>query len=227
MGSASFPSLDVDLFTDANILEPYDAYREVRDAGPIVWLSRHQAWSVARYDVVRRVLRDVRSFTSVGGVSLNNPLNAMLRGTTLASDAPVHDTLRNIVASSLTPRAMASRKSSIDQLADHLVANLVERGRFDVVSDLARVLQLNIVPDFVGLPKHGRDRMLKWASAMFNAIGPLNARAKRGFRRCRRWLHTRRSGWPNAICARAVSARVCWQPLMRGGSESNSARACS
>ena len=181
MGSASFPSLDVDLFTDANILEPYDAYREVRDAGPIVWLSRHQAWSVARYDVVRRVLRDVRTFTSVGGVSLNDPLNAMLRGTTLASDAPVHDTLRNIVASSLTPRAMAGRKPSIDQLADHLVANLVERGRFDVVSDLARVLPLSVVPDFVGLPKHGRDRMLKWASAMFNAIGPLNARATEGF----------------------------------------------
>jgi hypothetical protein len=44
----------------------------------------------------------------VGGVSLNDPLNAMLR-------------------------AMADRRPSIDQLADHLVADLVERGRFDVV----------------------------------------------------------------------------------------------
>src|SRR5262245_23213004 len=99
-------------------------------------MARYQTWVVSRYDVVRRLLKDHRTFTSVGGVSLNEPLNAMLRGTTLASDAPEHDLLRNIVASSLTPRAMADRESSIDEQADRLVAALVERGRFDAVAEL-------------------------------------------------------------------------------------------
>jgi cytochrome P450 len=175
------PSSDVDLFTDANILEPYDAYRELRDAGPIVWLSRQRVWAVARYDVVRHVLRDARAFTSLGGVALNEPLNAMLCGTTLASDPPEHDVLRKVVAGALTPRAMAERARMIEECADAIVARVVDRGRFDAVSDLARVLALGVVPDFIGLPVHGRDRMLAWASAMFNAIGPLNDRAREGF----------------------------------------------
>jgi cytochrome P450 len=180
--SCSYPSSsDVDLFSDANILDPYDAYRQLREAGPIVWLSHHQVWAVARYDGVRSVLKDIANFTSAVGVSLNAEFNEYLQGTTLASDPPLHDTLRNIVASSLTPRALADRKTSIDAQADQLVASLVERGRFDAVADLARVLPLAVVPDFIGLPEHGRDQMLGWATATFNAIGPLNERAKEGF----------------------------------------------
>jgi cytochrome P450 len=181
VSSCSYPSSDVDLFSDANILDPYEAYRQLRDAGPIVWLPRHRIWAVARYDGVRSVLKDIANFTSTVGVSLYPEFNEYLQGTTLASDPPLHDTLRNIVASSLTPRALAERKVSIDAQADELVATLIERGRFDAVTDLARVLPLAVVPDFIGLPEHGRDQMLEWATATFNAIGPLNERAKEGF----------------------------------------------
>ena len=181
MKSWGYPSSDIDLFTDANILDPYDAYRQLRDAGPIVWMSHHHVWVVARYDGVRSVLKDIANFTSEVGVSLNEEFNGFLQGTTLASDPPLHDTLRNIVASSLTPRALADRKVAIDAQADRLVGDLVERGRFDAVTDLAQVLPLAVVPDFIGLPEHGRDEMLGWATATFNAIGPLNERAKEGF----------------------------------------------
>lgn len=181
MKTADYPSVDVDIFSDANILHPYDAYRQLRDAGPIVWMERHQTWAVSRYAAVRRVLKDIKSFTSVGGVSLNEQFNQVIQGTTLASDPPEHDKLRGIVASSLTPRALTARKTSIEDQTDELVANLVERGRFDVVTDLAQVLPLAIVPDFIGLPHEGREKMLAWATATFNAIGPLNDRAKDGF----------------------------------------------
>jgi cytochrome P450 len=136
---------------------------------------------VARYDEVRAVLRDTETFSSVGGVALNEPFNQVIQGTTLASDPPLHDQLREIVASSLTPRALTERKAGIEEQADRLVAGLVDRGRFDAVTDLAQVLPLAVVPDFIGLPPHGRERMLDWASATFNAIGPLNDRARHAF----------------------------------------------
>lgn len=178
MNTLSRPVTSIDLYADDVILNPYDSYREIRDAGPIVWMERHDAWVVARYQQVRAVLKDTDTFTSTGGVSLNDPFNAALQGTTLASDPPEHDQLRKITVSSLTPRALAKDRSMIEARADRLVAELVERGEFDAVADLARVLPLAVVPDFIGLPEAGRDRMLDWASAVFDAIGPMNERAE-------------------------------------------------
>ncbi|WP_220032556.1 cytochrome P450 [Mycolicibacterium moriokaense] len=172
---------DVDIYSDEQILDPYQSYRHLRDLGPIVWMERHQAWVVTRYDQVRAVLKDTETFTSVGGVALNKEFNQVIQGTTLASDPPLHDELRDIVGSSLTPRALIERRAGIKEQAEQLVAGLVARGSFDAVTELAQVLPLSVVPDFIGLPSHGRDQMLSWGAAVFNAIGPLNERAKSAF----------------------------------------------
>ncbi len=177
-GGPKAPVSDLDIYAEEHIIEPYGAYQELRDAGPIVWMNRHQAWAVARYENVREVLKDFDTFSSGQGVALNDPLNEVAKGTTLGSDPPEHDEYRDIVAHSLTPRALAQRKAAIEEQADRLVESVVERGSFDAVTDLAQVLPLSVVPDFIGLPQHGRERMLDWASATFNALGPLNERGQ-------------------------------------------------
>ncbi|MGO2110952.1 MAG: cytochrome P450 [Pseudoclavibacter sp.] len=178
MTTSTIPSTDIDIYADEQILDPYQAYREIRDAGPAVYMNKYDTWVVARYDNVREVLKDTEAFTSTGGVAINELTNKISKGTTLASDPPEHDTLRDIVASSLTPRALAERKPGIANQADELVAGLVEQGEFDAVADLARVLPLSVVPDFIGLPQEGREHLLEWASALFNSIGPMNARTE-------------------------------------------------
>jgi cytochrome P450 len=52
------PSSDVDLYGQQTLLDPYEKYRALRDAGPVVWLSRLNVYAVSRYDDVRRVLGD-------------------------------------------------------------------------------------------------------------------------------------------------------------------------
>jgi cytochrome P450 len=44
------------------------------------------------------------------------------------------------------------------------------------MADVAQVLPLAIVSDLVGLPDNGREAMLRWAAAAFNAMGPMNPR---------------------------------------------------
>jgi cytochrome P450 len=46
------------------------------------------------------------------------------------------------------------------------------------VSDLARHLPLVIISNLVGIPDDGRERMLPWATATFDAMGPMNARTQ-------------------------------------------------
>lgn len=172
----SIPTSDLDLYSDDVLTEPYESYHRLREIGPVVWLERHQVWAVTRYDAVRAVLRDWRTFSSASGVAVNDILNTAMQGNTLGSDPPLHDLLRNVVASRMTSQALRPTKEMIDQRAEALVERLVTRQSFDAVQDLAQVLPLSIVPDFIGLPQEGREHMLTWAEATFNAMGPMNER---------------------------------------------------
>ena len=167
---------DLDLYSDDVLTEPYEHYRRLREAGPAVWLEQHNAWAVVRYDAVRAVLRDWKTFSSASGVALNDTLNNAMRGNTLNSDPPLHDLLRDVVASRMTAQALRPTREMIEQQAEALVERLVAQHSFDAVKDLAQALPLSIVPDFIGLPYEGREQMLEWAEATFNAMGPMNER---------------------------------------------------
>ncbi|WP_256076735.1 cytochrome P450 [Streptomyces sp. BpilaLS-43] len=69
----------------------------------------------------------------------------------------------------MTPRSEAE--------ADRVVERLVGRGRFEVVTELAEYLPMTVVSDLVGLPDHGREKMLEWAEAIWNTQGPADDRA--------------------------------------------------
>ncbi len=174
--SMSIPTSDLDLYSDDVLADPYEHYRRLRDAGPVVWLERHNAWVVARYDAVRTVLRNWATFSSASGVALNDTLNTAMSGNTLGSDPPLHDLLRNVVGSSMTSQALRPTKEMIESRAEALVERLVTQRTFDAVEDLAQVLPQSIVPDFIGLPQEGREHLLDWAEATFNAMGPMNER---------------------------------------------------
>ncbi len=174
--SGAVPSCDIDLFDEAVIAEPYDHYRAIRDAGRVVWLPRNGIWAMGRYADVRAALADHEVFSSAGGPGANMPANVGMRGTIIASDPPAHDALREALGAPLSPGAMKEVRDQIQAAAETLITALVERESFEAVSELAQVLPLTIVRTLVGLPQEGRDNMLVWGSAAFDALGPEGAR---------------------------------------------------
>lgn len=171
------PIYDVDLYSDEVLLDPYPHYKALRDLGAVVWLPRNDLHAVARFEDVRAALRNPAVFSSAQGVAANDHVNIISRGTTLASDAPLHDRLRAVIAAPLLPRALEEIAPAIRTEARRLVDELVARGQFDAVSDLAQHLPLTIVSKLVGLEDYGRGSMLRWAAATFNVLGSMNARA--------------------------------------------------
>ena len=172
------PTYDADLFTDDALAEPYDHYRALRDLGPAVWLNAHEVYAVTRYADVRAVLENPEVFCSGQGVGFNDFINDAGQGTTLMSDGVQHDRLREVILRPLTPRALADLRPDAQALAEQLADQLVQRGSFDAVSDLAEVLPATWVPDLLGWPDDGRDQLIDWGSANFDALGPPNARGE-------------------------------------------------
>ncbi len=175
-GARSVPSYSADLFTDDALAEPYAHYRALRDLGPVVWLEAHGVYAVARYADVRAVLADAETFCSGQGVGLNDVLNEIGRGTTLMSDGDDHRRMRSVIGRPLTPKALAELGPQAGQRAEELADRLVERSSFDAVPDLAEVLPTTWVPDLLGWPEEGREKLLDWAGATFNGFGPPNER---------------------------------------------------
>jgi len=174
------PTYDVDLFADDALAEPYEHYRRLRHLGPVVWLSAHDLYAVTRYADVRSVLDDPEVFCSGQGVGFNDLINTIGLGTTLMSDGDQHRRLRSVILRPLTPKALAQLRPDAQALADQLADELVMRGAFDAVSDLAEVLPSNWVPELLGWPDDSRDRLIGWGSANFDALGPPNARTDAG-----------------------------------------------
>jgi cytochrome P450 len=168
---------DADLFTDDALDDPYPHLRALRDSGPLAWLEAHGMYAATRYTEVRGVLSDHATFVSGEGVALNDIINSLGRGTTLMSDGDEHRAQREVIGRPLTPRALADLRSDAQAMADALVDRLVERRRFDAVTDLAEILPTTWVPDLLGWPVDGREHLVDWAAAQFDGLGPLNDRS--------------------------------------------------
>ena len=54
------------------LTDPYPFHHELREAGPVVWLGSYGVWATGRYEQVREVLTDWRTFMSGAGVGLTD-----------------------------------------------------------------------------------------------------------------------------------------------------------
>ncbi len=168
---------ELDLFTDEALADPYPLYDELRAAGAAVWLADLEVYALARYAETRAAARDSEVFSSARGVMLNEQLNTATGGVALIScDPPRHDEMRRIIRRPLMADALRDLTPTLVTEADALVERLVERGTFDAVTDFAQHLPLTVISKLVGIPEGGRERMLEWAAAAFDSMGPANAR---------------------------------------------------
>lgn len=180
--STPLATSDIDLWSDDTLADPYPTYARLRDMASVVKLTRSNVWALTRYEPIRDALGDWATFSSEGAVGFNDGVNQALMGTSLASDPPLHTQLRAALTENLTPRALRGMKDTIDQKADHIVRDLVAKGSFDGVQELARELPLQVVVDMIGIrDAHVRSHILEWGSAAFNVLGPMNERTGQNF----------------------------------------------
>jgi cytochrome P450 len=183
--NAGAPTSALDPFDDAVLVDPYPAYKRLRDAGPAVWMRRHGVWALPRYAEVRQALRDWQTFTSSHGVGMTDEFNR-IPGNILHLDPPDHEPLRNVLRQQLSSRALRSIEPELQDRADRLVDELVAQGNFDAIGELAQAFVVSVVADLAGLPEDGRDEIPVNSDAAFNQFGPANDRYRRshpGFRR--------------------------------------------
>jgi 4-methoxybenzoate monooxygenase (O-demethylating) len=172
------PSLGVDPFCTAFFDDPYPAHAAMRDAGSVVYLPRYDIYAVARYDDVRAMLLDWGSYTSARGVGISDFAKEKpwrLPSLLLETDPPLHDRTRKLMDKVLSPAAIRGLREAFAIAAETLIDDLLARGTFDAVRDLAEAYPLTVFPDAVGMPTENRRFLLPYGNMVFNSFGPRNA----------------------------------------------------
>lgn len=213
----ALPICDTDFFSDETLLNTQDTYKVLRDTGAIVYCEPNDLYVVARYDAVRAALRADDILISSKGVAANEMINSAPQDATLTSDGETHNRRRAILMRPLGPRAIHDISDRINETADQLVQDLTTRSYFCGVKDFASHLPVSIVAELVGLTEDGRENMLAWAAATFDALGPVNARMQAALPMAGSLLQytagltpdqVRSDGWAGRILAEADAGTI-------------------
>src|SRR5260370_29624996 len=89
-------------------------------------------------------------------------------------DPPDDDRTRSVLNKGLSPAVMKTLRERFARAAEAKADELIEIGEFDAIVELAQGFPLSVFPDAVGMRKGGREHLLPYAGAVFNAFGPDN-----------------------------------------------------
>ncbi|WP_422933032.1 cytochrome P450 [Sinomonas sp. P47F7] len=187
------PVLDVDPFAPENLVGRYALHEALREAGPVVYLEKYGVYAVSHFEPVREVLMDFETYCSSGGVGptdIRKEAEWRPAGI-LESDPPTHTAMRRGLSKVIHPGSVRELTAGFTPPAERLAAQLVDKGAFDAVTDLAQVYPLRVFPDAVGIPDQGRENLLPYGAMAFNAFGPRNeiwARAFQGAEAVAEWV---------------------------------------
>ena len=178
------PICDGDPFSLETMEDPFPLQREVREAGPVVWMSKYQCWAVAGFQEVKAVLGNWQTYCSSRGIGLTDFAKEKpwrVPSPLLEGDPPDHTQLRAVLNRVLSPSAVKKLRDQFATVAHEMVGDLVARGRIDAVNDLAEAFPLRVLPDVFGIARGGEKHLLPFGSLVFNSFGPDNELRRAAF----------------------------------------------
>ncbi|MEY2996536.1 MAG: hypothetical protein RLZZ39_1361 [Actinomycetota bacterium] len=158
--------------------DPYPVLSALREATPVFRNELTGQWTITRFADVYETLRDRRlgrSYThlfeheELGRTTPDPRWSSFLqheRWSLLCLEPPDHTRIRRLVSKVFTPRAVAELRPSIEGLADELLDECVERGRFDVLSDYAQPYSVAVICSMLGVPRSDTRALLDWSHAI-------------------------------------------------------------
>src|SRR4051794_1510340 len=164
------------------------AFATLRSEQPVSWWGPVESltmppemltegyWALTRYDDIRRVSRDEKTFCSGQGVMFFEAPPEMLEATLsfIAMDAPRHTKLRGLVSAAFTPRQVARLEERIAVHAHDVVSELLEYREGDFVGLVAKQVPMRMIAEMIGIgdDRDSAERLQQAAEALVNAGDP-------------------------------------------------------
>lgn len=173
---------NINVFDVETLLDPYAAYKTLRDEAPVYFMPEMNLHYVTRYDLVREALKDTSTYSSRFDAFMNTTREAGLAmvpadvraqiddiarrmvevpPTMLTLDEPDHTKYRSLVSELFTgsqvKKAEDQVRAVVERTADAFVASLTPGSDVDFMAGFAGPVPLEIIGDRLGIPKADRE----------------------------------------------------------------------
>ena len=144
----------MDLFSDETRRNPFRIYDQLRAAAPVLRVPPpFDAWVISRYDDVKHALTDHETFSS------RVPAPPWF----IFFDPPVHTKLRGLISRAFTPRMIAALEPRVRQLSRELLDKTDGRAEFDLATEYAVPLAMQVIGGMIGIPAEDWSRFRQWS----------------------------------------------------------------
>ena len=168
------PVCDDDIFSREAVRNARAVDDGLREMGPVVKLAREGITMIARHEHVSEGLRDWQTFSSRSR-PWHDP-NSVRPEILLVDDPPRHTAVRTVIASALSPKALAKMATAFGADADALLREVKQHSgaTIDAVAAISRPFVYKVLPDLLGVPKAGRENMTAFGHMVWATLGPQN-----------------------------------------------------
>src|SRR6059058_4211710 len=177
--SKAAPALSLYHLLDQEVLaNPYPLYQRLRSEDPVHWDPYLHAWVVTRYaDVVHVFQRfsadrtpTPEQLTALGLTALT-PLAEVMVLQMLFLDPPNHGRVRGLASKAFTARRVEVLRTHIQDITNSLLDAVQEKGRMDVIADLAYPLPAIVTAEMLGVPTSDWQQLTAWSADFAQVLG--------------------------------------------------------
>jgi cytochrome P450 len=141
--------------------DPYPLWKRLRDEAPLYYNDRHDFWVLSRFHDIERAHKDVDTFSSSHGTTLESMSREPMTDTGLiiALDPPRHTMLRRLVSRAFTSRRVSMLEDRIRAVCADLLDPHMGGGSFDYVQDFSAILPPTIISFLLGVPEQDQEKL--------------------------------------------------------------------
>jgi cytochrome P450 family 142 subfamily A polypeptide 1 len=142
-------------------VDPWEAYRWLRDEAPVYWDPVQKLWAVSRYDDVRDIGKDAARYSSSAG---SRPHIDQRDDMSMVNvDNPQHREQRRLVFRQFAPRAMREYEDHVRGVATEVLDSVLPLGECEAIEAIASRLPAILTSDLLGYPRELWERVRYWS----------------------------------------------------------------
>lgn len=154
-------------------VEPYDAYRWLRDNSPVHWDPVQRIWGISRHADVLKVEKETARYSSLDG---SRPHSQQRDDQSMINkDDPEHQRQRMLVARRFTPRAVRDHEAHVRALVTTMIDDVIDQGGCEAVEAIASRLPAMVIGEMLGYPAEMWPLVRKWSEETMLQAGQTRA----------------------------------------------------
>lgn len=159
----------INVLDPAFYVDPWDAYKWLRDEAPCFWDPVQQMWALSRYEDIRAVEKDDEHYSSFEG---SRPQTDQRDdGSMINLNDPEHQQQRALVFRRFTPRAIRSHEEHVRSVVTEILDKVIDLGECEAIDAIASPLPAIMIGDLLGYPRELWERVRYWSEQTMHLSG--------------------------------------------------------